>query len=859
MLFLKKLNRIVEVSSEEKSPFSGEYRLPGLRGHYWLVPISEEGILEIDWGRIIRSRCQSDAIPWKVGYMGDGGTKRSSKNNRICVSLTTKDGSIHRQLYDQQADVKKDIIPEYFDFRIWPNCYHLASPRVPQHRRDRRYYFRIRQKEEWRLEPLVLALVRDQEGRLREGARVVLVRPEVTDDVPDRMEHLRRAVFCAVPAENAKLLDGGNCAETIEPIGLYFRGRGLIFFRLNSCNHRPGLDARVLRVGVDFGTSNSCVVSRTVSGGVKSTPQVVHMPNQTSSFFVPPTYYFNKDEVGNELDSIDWEGASAVLDFPAIYSGDEKFLSEDFYFPSQMVTRCATPPAQVKFDMSHGLILPRNDVVSGWDVGRLLEDYADSDDDEFRVFRLIHRVKWENKNYRRAFLWHLYRLLTYYASREGSVIGELAFSYPRAFDRDAIRAYGDEIDKIFCDHGGVAFDKVTLRSESRAVISRLRGKAVTKDCLFIDVGGGTTDFGGIQHGRGTFQASYELAASALNLYFQTSPSFRVILFDAVSDLYRSDRGGKRNQLTVIKDWLDSHDGSVQGPGIASMAPIDAHSQSVFFSLLSVIELADYPRVSEGLLAMALKRKDKLEGKVLRGLFMIVVILYAALVFQGIRLFWLHKRGSVHLGLDFIGNGSRYLALLGGGKLNHEHLVQRLVRLAYPKKAKDLMPAEIDVTSHMGGKSFVAEGLVLGDCGLDEPEVLADLESCEIYRRLNLQEKYERLVTPELIQSFLRILDELLPGGRFVESEDESVLVVPGLERGFFSVLSPFTIRIPALIKKQVLQNATRYCELENRGTMQKSNNEKAAERILNDARRVEPVFVTAINALLGEISSEFAN
>src|ERR1035441_9978392 len=255
---------------------------------HWLLPLDRASVEQVDWNAVL-AMASGGRIP---GFL-DAKETGAGKSRKLEIQIIWN-GARWEQAYATDLMFNLELgSGNALDVRIWPNYCFPVVPRTPVNPLDRIYYFRIRQQPDWKLSPLVLCRVRNDEGRVI-GSE--LLRPEMGSVLPRQRDRFRQAQFHFLPAEGARCPNGTPCRGHAEPIGLYFENRGLLLFRfytLPQIGHGLGIP---WRAGVDFGTSNTCVAFLTLGSGIEASARVEQFEIQTATMNEFPTY----EEVENQ-------------------------------------------------------------------------------------------------------------------------------------------------------------------------------------------------------------------------------------------------------------------------------------------------------------------------------------------------------------------------------------------------------------------------------------------------------------------------------------------------------------------------------------------------------------------------------
>jgi len=800
---------------------------------HWFFPIRREALGQLD----IEGAIQSIHYGPAKHMPGIKWSQTGNDEQRVIHLQFCNKGMTVEKKFNFQAR-SRDMAGGVLDIRIWPNFLFLSNPRLPSASSDRTYYFRIRQKEAWRLEPEVLARVKKPNGELI-GLR--LFQP-CSDNIgwqtSDRFRHGRFYSFAA---------DSGD--EQREPVGLYFNGRGLLLFALEPANHVCGSQPVPWRVGVDIGTSTTCVTFLPLIPGVTAKPGVVYFEIQTATMHDRPIYQLvdadNADNPGNEN-----EGAAAVLDFPYRYS-KERLLTEHEYFPTQLVTR--TEQVSPDFMLAHGLIFPRNAVLDNKDIRSLLVDYPPLPKHEYRVFRLLQDIKWKNRNYRRVFIWHLYKMIVHQAARQGACVKEAAFSFPRAFTPDEVFRYANEVRAVFEQHGEIRVKQSDIISESVAVQNWLSCQNELNDQIVLDVGGGTTDYLGMFGQRPALQASYKLAADCINKYFKVSSVFRKLLRDAVYNTVKlsNDSEEKNRQLEqrYLLDYLFKN--LEKELSADEQDRVAVYSQQAFVGLLSMLDENSLYDVGNYLRKTG--ESESRFSKPLRGFFLTLLLLYGGLAHQAARLLRQHKIHTNNLQILFIGNGSRFCRLLGNDRVVMQPILQHI--FASGGSNRNVI---VEANVVFCGKTIVSEGLLYASQqkNLDQAPVLEDLEANEYLNSCNIRGKKSSKPGSGAsdLEDFVGILDRCLVDGKIGQTK-----IIPKCEGSLTDELSRLVQDACTRAWEHEKCNAAELNKLLEKAEEARRDGNKYHEAKYKEAvALIEPVFITRLRCLLDAVRQKYA-
>jgi hypothetical protein len=559
------------------------------------------------------------------------------------VTLSFGDTDI-RQSYSATGQGKftlnsTTIPPDAFDLRLFPNVNLEELPDGHLSPKEKKYYARVRLAPKWdfNIGPMHYDAY-EQKVSLDEGEFARTGQDGETGD----------GVFAA--GETLFI----TCREA--PSGFYVRGYGLCLLRLPP----PKGTVEEWDVGIDFGTSNTCVAYRV---GDREKTETLTFPTLTTTLFKKPSYDATFDSpYGKKVN----EGASALLDFFFRKSEtDPESLNWQEYFPTQVITRQSKVQEDVDWDFENGLIHFKNFALSQEnDVKELISTFGEyarkhaprNQLPEVR-FHVKQDIKWENTAWLETFMRHLRTQLLMTAAQKNATIADLKFSYPKSFSvgkRDNFRGILRRVWKNELKTGSF------LLSESEAVQNHI----VRDDGQFIifDVGGGTTDVIAFNRSQPIFQTSFEVAARQINQYVSASRLFRA----AFQEAYKRVLGPDKYRKSVLKyddEFVDGKEELVD---------------SIWLGLLEDIERRDDgDQILNDILSMLRTDSDAVPDaetqKAVRGFFLSVVLMFSGLGFFGGALIQAYASGNVEdeergFALEFVdlvptGNGSKLLRMI----------------------------------------------------------------------------------------------------------------------------------------------------------------------------------------------------
>ena len=428
----------------------------------------------------------------------------TATNDRVAVRLQFGEGEVvqHYSLTGDGAylfDTEEAGGPgrDTVDLRVFPDFDLASVDGLGLDATDRQYYARVRRLPSWRFD--VRPFARDADGAIALGIGREQTRG--TFQPPDD-KHFAEGVATFFEFDT-------------KPEGFYFTDRGFCLLQLPAVqtDKTPG----AWDIGVDFGTSNTCVSVRRGGGG---TPDVLDFPIMTTTLLRRPSYAAQDGDTH--------EGAAAALDFFYRLTADETQLKTAEYFPTQLLTRQERVEADKAFELPNGLIQFYN-VSSNSGSWELIKVYPEREVPGtgralVQPFRSVSDLKWTDTDWLRVFMHHLRKQVVLTAARENARVKQVLFSYPKAFSKTRKARFRSDIKEVWRDAFESSAGPLQLVSESEA----LRGYAVqgANEYVVFDVGGGTSDLIAFSRGEPVFQTSFRLAAGLINEYVLASQPFR---------------------------------------------------------------------------------------------------------------------------------------------------------------------------------------------------------------------------------------------------------------------------------------------------------------------------------------------
>jgi hypothetical protein len=511
-----------DTSTEERGGLSDEWE--GLTVNFgdttehYLVPLDPK-ILEI----------------FGPGELVDSLSAELSGDNQNYVVRLDFGGTTITKLYsttgkgDHQVDAL--INRDEFDLRLFPDydldaVRHLITggpegetePSREDHVDDK-YYARLRLSPEWdfrRTDPF-----RVEGGEVRSSIQDEVVEIGDEGQRSGKAHSTGKAVFYTI-------------SET--PDGFNVPKRGFCLLDLQD-PRTSGLATTDWSVGVDFGTSNTCVAYRDANDE-EADPEILQFPVMTTSLLNRPNYNARFGHV--------FEGASAVLDFFYNFSGDDDELMSQLYFPTQLLTQQQTVESDDVFDIKNGLIYFDNISLADPTLLSLIEGFPQIQEDVPQRFSLKQDIKWDKTDWLRVFMHHLRKQVVLTAAARNARVQDLHFSYPKSFDFQFRNRFEGDLDMVW---GEATDEPLTLASESEAARDHVVGGF--NQHIIFDIGGGTTDIIAFHEKEPIFQTSFKLAAGQVNEYVLDAPTFRSKFIEAIE---------QRAKKKVIEGYIEDATG-----------------------------------------------------------------------------------------------------------------------------------------------------------------------------------------------------------------------------------------------------------------------------------------------------------
>lgn len=788
---------------------------------YYLIPLDPE-ILEI--------MDQDDLLETLSARLAEDGQNYIVQLDFGETTVTKLYSTTGRGEYQLDPDIGR----EEFDLRLFPN-FDLSS--VQQlldgdgKHPDDNYYARLRLSPLWdfdRAEPFAV-----NAQRLEMNIHSELF--HLGDETPRSGQEISpgRAAFYTIPKK---------------PDGFHIPERG--FCLLDLRDPRPeGVAPAEWSIGIDFGTSNTCVAYQEASD---QNPKVLRLPVLTTTLLERPNYNARFDHV--------FEGASAALDFFYKFGRKEQKMMSQLYFPTQLLTQQNNIESDDEFDLTNGLIYFDNISLDDPSLLSLIKGYPQGQSEVPQRFSVKQDIKWQKTDWLRVFMHHLRKQVVLTAARQNARIASLHFSYPKSFGLTKRKRFETDLTKVWENNGNLT---PQMSSESEAA----RDYVVegNNQHVIFDIGGGTTDIIAFENQEPVFQTSFHLAAGQINDYIVKAPQFRKQFIDAVKNTAKDEViKGKIADMLLEKFIMDPKE------------PRDEHTVlQLWLGLLQQITDAD--RSNSGkLLARILNylRTEAKAGGPIQGFFLTNALLLCGLAYYAGQLLKAASEGKFEerrtfsmsrVSITLTGNGSRLYNTLNIDEHPFSEVMKRLFHLGLEREENDdLVRFEglFKYRDEIAPKVTVALGLlresrrsklrdvpvanVVGEEGYPydthEGKTVFDSSLVSFYQAVEnrdvlLEPPQE---APPNLSRFLNGLGEVLPYGRHGEFE-----VIPQSKKGWAGTL------LSDLYRKAVPH-------IKDRG-YENAKLAKGIEGEPEDKRpALEPLFIAEVVGLIEAIREQYA-
>ncbi|WP_157621417.1 acetate and sugar kinases/Hsc70/actin family protein [Salisaeta longa] len=726
---------------------------------------------------------------------------------------------------------------DQFDLRLFPN-YDVSAVRHlitasddGAGSSDDVYYARLRLSPHWDFRD-VHPFAKDAEGA---------VRMRITDNSVEVGDEIERGG--SVRSTGAAMF----YSMSTQPDGFHVPDRGFCLLDLKD-PRKPGQDATEWAVGIDFGTSNTCLAVRNASDEAAE-PEILQLPVLTTTLLERPNYNAQFGHV--------FEGASAALDFFYNFSGGDDALMSQLYFPTQILTQQEAVSPGGSFEVKNGLIYFDNISLADPTLLSLIRGFPQVQSDVAQRFNLKQDIKWDNRDWLKVFMLHLRKQVVLTAAKENRRITDIHFSYPKSFTYTFRNDFRDDLEMVWGDL--VDTRPLPMTSESEAA----RDYVVEgyNQHIIFDVGGGTTDIIAFDGQAPIFQTSFRLAAGQMNDYVLASPDFRRLFVEAVKE--RAPRVLEGQISDNLLEKFQSGATSAKDKGVVLQ---------LWLGLLQRIS-----DVSEAGRSRLLERtlnhmRSQAEGaNVVKGFFLTSTLLMGGLSYYTGQLLRVAADGGFDnepfelskVTLTLTGNGSRLYNVLGDAEYAFDDVMEQLFRAGAKIDNNDLrldFEGLYDYNGTPAPKVTVALGLLRSQDGdemediptanvaaeagypMSEGETSFDTSLVELYQSvLNRDTRFEppRTAPPNLTK-FFDVLGEAMPYGK-----NGQFPVVPGVAEHWTNDLKGpmYTHAVP---------------DIKNRGYANAQLAEGFEKMPENERPALEPLFIAQLVGLIDAIREEYA-
>lgn len=749
------------------------------------------------------------------------------------------------KLYSTSGDgahhVDEAIGRDAFDLRLFPNydldaVRHLitGAPKDTDHDEvdhiDDVYYARLRLSPTWgfrQADPFAL-----EDGTVRKSVQDDVV--EVGDETQSRGK--TRSTGTAVFYTISKTPDGFFVPE-----------RG--FCRLDLKDPRKsGHHATDWSVGIDFGTSNTCVAVRNTNEE-EADPEILDLPVLTTTLLERPNYSAKFGHV--------FEGASTALDFFYNFSGEDEDLMSQRYFPTQLLTQQETVESDDAFDIKNGLIYFDNISLADPTLLSLIHGFPKVQKEVAQRFNLKQDIKWKKTDWLRVFMHHLRKQVVLTAAARNARVADLHFSYPKSFDFSFRNRFEGDLDMVW---GHTIGGDLTMSSESEAA----RDYVVSgyNQHIIFDIGGGTTDIIAFHEQEPIFQTSFKLAAGQVNEYVLRAPAFREKFVEAIE---------QRAKKTVLEDQINERLVDKFQQNASSKRDRDVILQLWLGLLQRITEVDDSDEAKLLIRILNYLRTEADQQGVIQGFFLTNALLMGGLAYYTGQLLRVAAQGGfdkspfslTQVTLTLTGNGSRLYNMLTETKYPFAQIMKRLFRAGAKRDEEEVMvdfDGLFEYKDTPAPKVTVALGLLRNTRHSDLRNVpVANITAEEGYPGPDGDTDFDSSLV-DFYQSVFKKETSFDPPGevpanlrRFLDTLGE---VMPYGKHGQFKVIPSAHQDWAQDLKTSVYERAVPL--IKNRG----HDNARLAEDIEGmaeeDRPALEPLFVAQLVGLMEAIREEYA-
>jgi hypothetical protein len=737
--------------------------------------------------------------------------------------------------------VDEAIGRDAFDLRLFPNygldaVRHLitGAPEGAEHDEvdhiDDVYYARLRLSPTWgfrRADPFAL-----ENGTVQHSIQDDVV--EVGDEARTRGK--TRSTGTAVFYTISKTPDGFFVPE-----------RG--FCRLDLEDPRTaGHHETDWSVGIDFGTSNTCVAVRNANEE-EADPEILDLPVLTTTLLERPNYSAKFGHV--------FEGASAALDFFYNFSGDDEDLMSQPYFPTQLLTQQEAVESDDAFDIKNGLIYFDNVSLADPTLLSLIRGFPKVQKEVAQRFNLKQDIKWQKTDWLRVFMHHLRKQVVLTAAARNARVSDLHFSYPKSFDFSFQNRFEGDLDMVW---GHTIDGELNMSSESEAA----RDYVVSgyNQHIIFDIGGGTTDIIAFHEQEPIFQTSFRLAAGQVNEYVLDAPAFRKKFIEAIE---------QRAKKTVLEDQINERLVNTFQQTASSQRDRDVVLQLWLGLLQRITEVDDSNKAKLLIRILNYLRTEAEQQGVIQGFFLTNALLMGGLAYYAGQLLRVAAQGGFdqeafrlsEATLSLTGNGSRLYNMLNQTQYPFSEIMKRLFRRGAKQEERDLMVDFEGIFEHNNTpapKVTVALGLlrntrhdelrdvpvanITAEEGYPTPDGETDFETSLVDFYQSVFKKKTSFDPPREVPANLR---------QFLDAMGEAM---PYGKHGQFRVIPAAHKRWAEELQTSVYERAVPL--IKNRG----HDNARQAEDIEGmaeeDRPALEPLFVAQLVGLMEAIRKEYA-
>ena len=643
-----------DAEREERGGLSDEWK--GLEIHmdgiveYCLLPFDPKILEVIDAETLLRS------VEAQLSRDGQNYIVRLRFGDTSITKLysATGDGAYH---------VDEAIGRDEFDLRLFPNydvdaVRHLIVNEQANgvETADDVYYARLRLSPQWEfrnVHPFAQGEDRAVRTRIQDNSI------EIGSETPHGGE--ARSTGAAV-----------FYSMSTQPDGFFVPGRGFCLLNLKD-PRTPGQDATDWEVGVDFGTSNTCLAVRNASDDAAE-PEILQLPVLTTTLLDRPNYNAKFGHV--------FEGGSAALDFFHNFSGNDEGLMSQLYFPTQILTQQQAVESDEAFEIKNGLIYFDNISLADPTLLSLIRGFPQVQKDVVQRFNLKQDIKWERRDWLMVFMRHLRKQVILAAAKENKRVTELRFSYPKSFTYTFRRQFEDDLDMVW---GEVIDAPIAMASESEAARDHVV-EGYNQHIIF-DIGGGTTDIIAFDGQEPIFQTSFRLAAGQVNDYVLAAPRFRKLFVEAVQERARQKVLKNRINKTLIQQFQEAVTGSTDESVVLQL----------WLGLLQSITDVDASGDARLLGKILNHMRSQSDGtEVVQGFFLTNTLLMGGLAYYTGQLLQVAADGGFgndpfplsKVTLTLTGNGSRLYNVLNDSRYAFADVMKQLFRAGAEKDEKE---------------------------------------------------------------------------------------------------------------------------------------------------------------------------